>query len=139
MAKAAVKTNTPAAAASAAPASPYAITFGDAPPPAAAFGGGRRDQNNPLKQAVMALPAPSGGKYGYFNVEVTVPDTITDPAEREKATADALRKKVAQVSGVTRRVSKADATAKFTVRGIRDGTSALVRVWRVEPEVPAAA
>lgn len=139
MAKAAIK---PGAAPAAPPlpplpASPYAITFGDAPPAAAAFGGGRRGEHNPLKQAVLALPAPTGGKYPFFNVPVTVADTITDPQEREKALADALRKMVAKVSGITRRVSKADAATHFTVRSVREEAGAFVRVWRVEPK-PAA-
>lgn len=138
MAKPAVKT--PAAPQSApAPASstPYAITLGDAPPPAAAFGGGRRGEDNPIKRTMLAMQAPAGGKYATFDIGVTVPDTITDPAEKEKALSDKLRKEVAKVSGVARRITKADASMHFAVRGNKGDGSASVRVWRIEPK-PAA-
>src|SRR5688572_22049489 len=121
MAKAAVK-NIPAAGAPAAPAAPaaatpYTINLGDAPPPAAAFGGGRKGENNPIKQTMEAMPAPANGKYASFDVAVSVPDSITDHAEKEKALTDKLRKEVAKVSGVARRISKANASAHYTVRG----------------------
>lgn len=138
MAKAAVKTPTVAAPAAAAPAStPYTITLGDAPPPAAAFGGGRRGEDNPIKRTMLAMQAPANGKYASFDIAVTVPDTITDPAEKEKALSDKLRKEVAKVSGVARRITKADTSANFAVRGNKADGKASVRVWRIEPK-PAA-
>jgi hypothetical protein len=139
MAKAAIKTPpaaAPAAAAPVAPATPFAITFGDAPPPAAAFGGGRSGEDNPIKKTLLAMQAPAGGKYAYFDIPVSVPDGIIDAGEREKALADKLRKEVNKVSGVARRVSKADASMQFAVRKTDTG----VRVWRIEPKAaePAA-
>jgi hypothetical protein len=130
-----------AAAPAAAPASTaYTITLGDAPPPAAAFGGGRRGEDNPIKTTMAAMAAPAGGKYASFSIPVTVADSITDPAEKQKALSDKLRKEVAKVSGVARRITKADASAHFTIRGVKDEQgNASVRVWRVEPKAAPAA
>lgn len=130
----------PAAAPTPVPASPYTIQFGEAPPPAAAFGGGNRGAHNPIKTSMENMPAPNNGKYAFFDIAVTVAASITDPAEKEKAASEALKKMVAKVSGVARRISKTNTAAKFAVRGQRnaDGTVA-VRVWRVEVPAPAPA
>lgn len=77
-----------------------------------------------------------------FLEAVTVPDTITDAAEREKAFKEAARKKTNQIGGAIRRFRKnaANANRNYGLRTVNDDTLGHgVRVWRVaDTETPAA-
>lgn len=141
MAKATTKVQGAAAAAGTS-ASPFSIMEDSAPPAPARFGGGRSADDNPYRQAALALGAPVGGKFFAFQVPVTVADTITDPAEKAKAIKEASKKLLNAIGGVTRRLSKNDANLQYTVRAVDatiDGKSVpVIKVWRVAPKAPTA-
>lgn len=139
--------NKPAAVAPAnvtAAPSPFAVSW-DVPIPARVGPGGAGKQPSPLMQAIRAMPAPQDGKFPTFFVPHDflwkVPATITNPAEREKAIADNVRKLSSTISGITRRVVKSApaGTMEFTSRGLTENDVKGVRVWRINPTPPAAA
>ena len=67
--------------------------------PDSARGRGRPGgSENPYQKLMIDMPAPAAGKgkgapiqFASFFVPCEVPDTITDPAEREKAAKDGMR------------------------------------------------
>ena len=68
-----------------------------------------------------------------FLEPVTVPDTIKDEGEREKAFKEQARKVSNRLSGAIRRFKKTHDGYEFAMRTVNDKTSgAGVRVWRVE-------
>lgn len=121
--------------------------------PESARGRGRpAGAENVIQNAMVNMPAPSPGKdpkgrpikdapiqYASFWVPAEVSDTITDPAEREKAAKDACAKLVNRFTSMSRRVRKGHGEDyDFTFRKSRDpdmpenGTWG-VTVYRIEP------
>lgn len=113
----------------------FDISFGDAPAPSQRVG---RSADNPVRDAINALPAPQGGKFASFFVPVKAPDNITDPTERTKATKEAQRKETNRLTGYTRRAKKDDASKNFAIRSVIENDVYGVRVYRIAPEVDAA-
>ena len=131
---------TPAAAAKAptapvppAPAvEPFAIAWGGEPEEVRAVGRGGGEPSA-LMKAIGSLPAPQNGQYAsFFMPAETVPDTITDAGEREKATVEKVKKALNSASGATRRVSKqGGGVPKFAVRRATVNGVAGIRVYRI--------
>jgi hypothetical protein len=101
---------------------------------------------NPYQALMISMPAPAPGKgknapmqFASFFVATEVPETITDPAEREKAAKDGCAKLVNRFTSVARRVRKNHPDHDFTFRKSRDpeaedGTGAWgIVVYRIEP------
>jgi len=75
----------------------------------------------------------ANGQVAEFFVAVSVPDSITDPAERDKALKDEARKASNRLSGIARRVAKADASLNFALRTkVQDDKMGIV-VYRIAP------
>jgi hypothetical protein len=120
---------------------PFAIRMGG-PPPAPKRG--ITGEESAVTKLIKSMPAPSpdGTQIASFFVpctEAEIPATITDPKEREKALSDIVRKKMNQLSGTTRRVTKGDATKAFAVRATTENGVRGVGVWRISVAPPAAA
>lgn len=111
--------------------------------PVATRGGGF-GASDTLK-AIDALPAPrvQDGKtqfaVKFFPLTDSVPEGITDPAERASAEKDNLRKLVNKLSGITRRISKKDASKNYTTRAKDHNGVKGVAVYRINAEAPATA
>lgn len=75
-----------------------------------------------------------------FLEAVTVPETIKDADEREKAFKEAARTVSNRLSGAVRRFKKAEPSYEFVMRTVNDDKMGHgVRVWRVAvSEQPAA-
>lgn len=108
---------------------------------------------NVYQKIMIDMPAPSLQKdpkgkpikdaqmqYAWFFVPAEVPDTITDPAERDKAAKDGCGKLVNRFTSISRRIRKANnETHDFTFRKSRDpevaddkGEWGIV-VYRIQP------
>ncbi len=96
-------------------------------------------ETSPEVATLSSLPAPANGKFArkWFAVE-GVPATITDEAEKAKATKEALRKMTNRFSGIVRRLQKKDATKAYVIRTIENNGVAGVAVYRVEPAATPA-
>jgi hypothetical protein len=92
-------------------------------------------------KAIQALPAPQNGQYArFFMPAEAVADTITDPTEREKATAEKVKKALNSASGATRRVTKSSGgVSKFAIRRANVGGKAGIEVFRIEDGTAASA
>jgi len=137
MAKAPAKPTTapPAPPAPPVPASPYTFEFVGAPPPAERVVGGEASENTKILRALADFPVAPGTTAdrmpSHFFAVDPVPDTITDPAEREKAEAEHIRKLSNALSGASRKeVTARDERIGFTQRRTeKDGVRG-IRVWR---------
>ncbi len=117
-------------------------------------GKGRAGGENVYQKYMQDMPAPgpaldSKGKpvkgsptqFAWFFVPAEVPETVTDPAERDKAAKDGCRKLVNRFTSVSRRIRKANSeTHDYTFRQARDpnapeGTQGNwgIIVYRIEP------
>jgi len=86
-------------------------------------------------EKLMAMPIGAS-----FLEAVTVPDTVTDPAEREKTFKEKAKGVTNRLSGLTRRFAKKNAGYAFALRTVNDDQMGRgVRVFRIEPEPVAGA
>lgn len=90
-------------------------------------GRGKGGAENPYKKFMLEMPAPAKGKgkdapvsYAQFFVPSTVPDTVTDPAERDKAAKDGCAKLINRFTSIGRHIKKSSPTHEFTYRKARD-------------------
>lgn len=91
--------------------------------------------------AMKALkPVDDPTKYQSFFIPADdVPATITDENERKKWLTDQTRKISNRVSGIARRMQKADANVAFAIRTMTNSAGKTgVRVFRVKAEPKAA-
>jgi hypothetical protein len=79
------------------------------------------------------MPAPTDGHVAEFFVPVSIPDSITDPAERDKALKEEARKTSNRLSGIARRVAGADPSANFALRTKTEGDKMGIVVYRIAP------
>ena len=116
---------------------PYQIEVGAAPPERTrTFTPG---EPSPFKALFQNMPAPVNGAYASVFVPAeAVPATVTDAGEREKAYKESSRKRLNNLSSITRSIKKADASYNFTAREVTEKGERGVRIWRIEP-APAAA
>jgi hypothetical protein len=90
--------------------------------------------SSPYAEPMKALPLGSTPEtVASFFVPATVPNTITDPAEKAKALRDEARKISNRISGISRRLTKADPTLAFALRTKEENGNVGVRVYRVAP------
>lgn len=123
------------------------ISMGLPPAPSErAFGAGAAP--SPYAEAMKGMPAPVLDAAGnatsvasFFVAGDEVPAAITDATERATAEKEAARKASNRLSGIARRITKADADMAFALRTVTEGGKLGVRVYRVkpEPEAPAGA
>ena len=112
------------------------IRFGDAPAPIERKVGGEK---SPYGALMESMPAPDGGKFANFFVPAEQPAaTITDATERAKALKDNARELSNSLSGLSRRITKEDATKAFALRTKEENGVLGVVVYRVEPEATPA-
>lgn len=133
------------AAAPAAPvnasALPYKIEVGAAPPERTrTFTAG---EPSPFKALFQSMPAPVENHFASVFIPADLPaSTVTDPTEFEKAYKDLSRKRLNNLSSVTRSIKKADASFNFTAREtqeVHEGKTVRgVRIWRIAPAPVAA-
>lgn len=108
----------------------FTLDTGLSVPPRTRFGGDESAPAYPFKE----MPIGSS-----FLLDVTVPETIKDEKEREKAAKEGARKLSNKISGAIRRFRKANPGYNFAIRTVNDDTLGRgVRVWRVEAEDSAA-
>lgn len=114
--------------------------------PDSARGKGKSGENV-YQKFMVDMPAPTPGKgkgapmqFAWFFVPADVPDTITDPAERDKAAKDFCTKLINRFTSVARRIRKDHGeTHDFTFRKARDpeaedGTGQWgIVVYRIQP------
>lgn len=103
--------------------SPFRLDTGLAVP-IAARGGGKTAIPYPFAQMKPGIS---------FLVDVAIPESITDEAERLKAFKEEARKVANRISGSVRRHRKTPGSEKqtFAIRVVNDGTLGKgVRVWR---------
>jgi len=113
-----------------APEGGYQVVYGKGPPEIVRRAGAA---TSPVADTMKTMPAPANGQVAEFFVAVSVPDTITDPAERDKALKDEARKASNRLSGIARRVAKADASLNFALRTkVQDDKMGIV-VYRIAP------
>lgn len=132
-----------------APAAPKAAAAPKAPAPqpapvvetaASAF---VLEDNIPVPEVTRKIGEPSAYPFEHMNVNqsfrvpVTIADTITDAAEREKAFKEEARRLTNRLTGAARRFCEktGNENKKFTVRTVDDGQG--VRCWRVADAEPA--
>jgi len=113
----------------------FHISFGEAPPEVVRRVGAA---TSPVAEAMKAMPAPQNGKIAQFFVPVSVPDTITDPTEREKALKEEARKTSNRLSGIARRIAKGDDSVNFALRTKKEGDEIGIRVYRIAPVAATA-
>ena len=109
------------------PSISYATTIPDS-----ARAGGRSSEPSPWMAFMKDMPAPAPGKgknapvqFSWFFVPADVPETITDPAEREKAAKANTSKLINRYTSIARRLRKAHPdTHDFTFRKVRDPNAA---------------
>lgn len=78
----------------------------------------------------------AGSNRPYFE-PVTIPATITDEAEREKAFKEAAKKATNRLSGAMRRHKKANPSYAYAMRTINTATHQGVAVYRLADLPPA--
>ena len=108
-------------------------------------GKGKGGAENPYKRFMIDMPAPAAGKgknapmqYAQFFVPSAVPDTITDPAEREKAAKDGTAKLINRFTSIGRHIKKSSPEHEFTFRKARDPNDPTngqwgILVYRIQP------
>jgi hypothetical protein len=113
-------------------------------------GRGKGGAENPYKKFMLEMPAPAKGKgkdapvsYAQFFVPSVVKETITDPAEREKAAKDGCAKLINRFTSIGRHIKKANAAYEFTYRKARDPSDPEngewgILVYRIAPRTAAA-
>lgn len=103
--------------------------------------GSRGDgQPNELAQAIMNLAAPDAAGVDYVLEPITIPETITDAKEREKAFNEQAKTLTNRLGSTVKRVKKqtAHALKNFSIRKVNDDTYGVgVAVFRVEDSKPA--
>lgn len=118
----------------------FAIETGVELPAVVRIGGAKG--SSPYLDAINGLQlATDPKKLQSFFIPAEIADNITDETEKAKAYKEASRKIANRVSGLSRRLAKADATKAYAIRTmVKDGVTG-VRVFRVKPEpkAPAAA
>lgn len=115
----------------------FAIRFGDAPAPIERKIGGEK---SPYATAMEDMPAPNGNQFANFFVPVPQPDAaITDAGERAKAFNENARKLANSLSGLSRRITKKDATKAFALRKKDENGVLGVVVYRINPSAPKPA
>lgn len=112
--------------------SPFTVTFGDAPPVLARKIGA---ESSPYSVAMKGMPAPANGKIAQFFVPAPTNSNITDPDEQAKYKSAEARKITNRISGIARRLKKADASMVFAMRTREEDGKLGVRVYRVAPDV----
>lgn len=110
--------------------------------PAITRSAGRAASPYATTMAALKLSADPRKREAFF-IPATAPDTITDADERAKAVKEDGRKIANRISGIARRMAKADTTVAFAIRTMfkvpNDPASGLgVRVYRVAPEPKVA-
>lgn len=106
--------------------------------PVTSRGGGGGAAASDTMKAIQSLPAPrtQDGKQQFarkwFELTDTVPANITDPKERDQKTKENLRKLTNKLSGITRRLTKRDASAQYTLRSVEQNGKPGVAVYRIE-------
>lgn len=136
MAKASSNPTAPANA-SAVAKLPFALELSDAPAAVTRKIGG---ESSPFPAVMRAMPLPVNGKFTSFFVPApAVPATITDADERAKASKDAARKLTNNLSGISRRLSKADKSFQFALRTQEQNGVIGVRVYRIAAAAPVPA
>jgi hypothetical protein len=87
-----------------------------------------------VADTMKSMPAPANGQIAEFFVAVSIPDSITDPTEREKALKEEARKTSNRLSGIARRVAGADPSANFALRTRNAGQEGGgIVVYRIAP------
>src|SRR5688572_20932902 len=122
-----------------APVLPFTIDMGIALP-AMTRAVGKTGEENPITAMMKALPlGEDETKLASFFIPAPEPaSTITDAAEREKATKENARKITNQVSAAARRLQKKDAALAFAQRTRTEDGKLGVRVFRVAVTEKAA-
>lgn len=118
-----------------APPAPPAFTFDtDFDLPAGRTFGATGGGDSELAKKLIDVPAPNAeGKMASFLEAVSVPDTITDPKERDAAFKADCRKVTNRIGGAIRRLRAKDAykPRNYAIRTVGDEKLGFgVRVWR---------
>lgn len=118
-----------------APVSGFAITFGEAPPATVRKVG---QESSPFAAVMKNMAAPTAQGVAQFFIPVEANASITDAGEQSKYKSGEARKITNRVSGIARRLKKADANMVFAMRTREENGVLGVRVYRVAP-TPATA
>lgn len=118
-----------------APPAPPAFSFDtDFDLPAGRTFGASSGGDSELARKLIDIPAPNAeGKMASFLEAVSVPDTITDPKERDAAFKADCRKVTNRIGGAIRRLRAKDEykARNYAVRTVGDAKLGFgVRVWR---------
>lgn len=100
--------------------------------PQATRGGRPGENTNELRARIAAMPLPSDKGYASFFLPITpVADTITDPAERAKATKEAQRKAANGVNSQLRAIQRRQEAFDVATRNDNAGGVDGIRVFRM--------
>lgn len=114
----------------------FAITFGEAPPATVRKVG---MESSPFAGVMKSMQAPGpDGRVAQFFVPVEASASISDAGEQAKYKSGEARKITNRISGIARRLKKADANMVFAMRTREENGVLGVRVYRVAPS-PATA
>ncbi len=105
-------------------------------------GGAAQPSEDVAKLENMPEPREVNGKTQYARVWYpvgTAPAELTEAAAREQWTKDTARKMTNRLSGITRRITKKDASKAYTVRTVENNGQPGVAVYRMAKATAPAA
>jgi hypothetical protein len=101
--------------------------------------GFKEGKSSPYADNMKAMLVTDKIQSFFIDAESGVPASITTPDERGKAAKDEARKISNRVSGLARRLQKADASKAYTLRVRTENGKLGVRVYCIKPEAVATA
>lgn len=122
-----------------APVIPYTVETGIELPPVSRLNAGRGA--SPFLAPVQALKLSTDPKkLQSFFIPAEIAANITDETEKAKAYKESARKIANRISGLTRRLTKANPTETYAIRSMTNAAGIPgVRVFRVKAEPKATA